>query len=172
MSDEIAGRWLHRCLCLLIVALAVKNPDYKIPDADEREQRSEGTPKENPAPVAEHAVEDQIGPTMQRDVPCLPMCQYSKAAIAQKRSAQINCPHHRVFKNSQRLSIARFPLVTYVSPPVGTHCEEEQDAECRKENLLCDPQERARREVKTLPMRAFVIMYRRWDKVIPNGRAQ
>jgi hypothetical protein len=32
------------------------------------------------------------------------MCQYSKAAIAQKRSAHINCPHHRVFKTSQRLS--------------------------------------------------------------------
>jgi hypothetical protein len=68
MSAKIGGRWLHRCLCLLIVALAVKNPDYKIPDADECEQRSEGTPKENPAPVAEHAVHDPIGP-MQKDVP-------------------------------------------------------------------------------------------------------
>jgi hypothetical protein len=53
----------------LIVALAVKNPDYKIPDAHECEQHSEETPKENPAPLAEHAVEDQIGPTKQRDVP-------------------------------------------------------------------------------------------------------
>jgi hypothetical protein len=67
MSAKIGGRWLHRCLCLLIVALAVTNPDYKIPDADECEQRSEETPKGNPAPLAEHAVDDPIGPT-QRDV--------------------------------------------------------------------------------------------------------
>ena len=66
--DEIGGRWLHRCLCLLIVALAITNPDYKIPDADECEQRSEETPNENPAPLAEHAVDDQSQPT-QRDVP-------------------------------------------------------------------------------------------------------
>jgi len=63
------GPLLHRSLCLLIVALAVKNPDYKIPDADECEQRSEETPKENPAPLAERTVEDQIGTTKQRDVP-------------------------------------------------------------------------------------------------------
>jgi len=59
-------RWLHRCLCLLIVALAVKNPDYKIPDADECEQSSQETPKPNLAPLAEHAVEDQIEPTRRR----------------------------------------------------------------------------------------------------------
>ena len=42
------------------------------------------------------------------------MSQYSKAAIAQKRSAQINCPHQRVFKNSQRVYIAGFRLFTCV----------------------------------------------------------
>ena len=43
MSDKIGGRWRHRCLCLLIVALAVTNPDCKTPDADECEQRCEET---------------------------------------------------------------------------------------------------------------------------------
>jgi hypothetical protein len=37
------------------------------------------------------------------------MCQYSKAAIAQKRSAQINCPHQHVIKTSQRSSQPGFP---------------------------------------------------------------
>lgn len=54
---------------LLIVAFAVKNPDYKVPEAYEREQRSEQTPKVDPAPLAQRPVEDQIGPTMQSDVP-------------------------------------------------------------------------------------------------------
>src|SRR5207249_10539666 len=33
VSESRLSRWLHRCLYLLIVALAVNNPDYKIPDA-------------------------------------------------------------------------------------------------------------------------------------------
>ena len=53
---------------LLIVALAVTNPNYKIPDADECEQRSENPQKPNSAPLAEHAVENQIRPTKQRDM--------------------------------------------------------------------------------------------------------
>jgi len=104
MSDKIGGRWRHRCLCLLIVALAVTNPDCKIPDADECEQRSEETPNENPTPLAEHAVDDQSQPT-HRDVPVPTDLPINKAAIAQQRSAQINCPHHRVVKKSQRLRI-------------------------------------------------------------------
>ena len=112
MSDEVilrSGRWFHRCLYLLIVALAVNNPDYKIPDADECEQRSEETPNVNPAPLAEHAVDDQIEPMKQRD-PHLLMCRYLRAAIAQQTSAQINCPGQVVFKKSQRLSIATPPV--------------------------------------------------------------
>ena len=56
---------------LLIVALAVTNPDYKIPDADECEQRSEETAKVNLAPLAECAVDDQTDP-MKRDVVSVP----------------------------------------------------------------------------------------------------
>ena len=67
MSDKIGGRWLQR-LYLLIVALAVTNPNYKIPDADECEQRSEETPNKNRAPLAEHAVHDPIARTP-KDVP-------------------------------------------------------------------------------------------------------
>src|ERR1700751_3411323 len=63
-NREVVGA--NRCLCLLIVALAVKNPDYKIPDADECEQSSQETPKPNLAPLAEHPVEDQIEPTRRR----------------------------------------------------------------------------------------------------------
>ena len=71
MSDEIGNRSLHRCLCLLIVALAVANPDCKIPDADECEQRSEETAKVNLAPLAEYAIDDQTDP-MKRDVVSVP----------------------------------------------------------------------------------------------------
>jgi len=113
MSDEIGGHWLHRCLCLLILALAVKNPDYKIPDADEREQRSEETPNGNPAPLAEHPVEDQIGPTMQRDVPLptdVPILE-SRNRPEKERTYQLSPP--RCLQDIQRLSIPRFPLFTY-----------------------------------------------------------
>lgn len=40
------------CVLLLMVAFAEKNPAYKIPDADECEQRSE----ETPAPLPHCAV--------------------------------------------------------------------------------------------------------------------
>src|ERR1700719_4628124 len=75
VSDEI-GPLAYRP-CLLIVALAVKNPDHKIPDADECEQSSQQTPKPNLAPLAEHAVEDKIEPmkrsreSVSSDVPIL-----------------------------------------------------------------------------------------------------
>ena len=88
MSEEIGSRWLHRCLCLLIVALAVTNPDYKIPDADECEQRSEETPNGNPAPLAEHAVEDQIGRTMQRDVPPAYRCANTRKPQSPRKGAR------------------------------------------------------------------------------------
>jgi hypothetical protein len=42
MSDKIQRPFIDAC-ALLIVALAVTNPDYKIPDADKCEQRSEET---------------------------------------------------------------------------------------------------------------------------------
>ena len=93
MSDKIGGRWRHRCLCLLIVALAVTNPDCKIPDADECEQRSEETPNENPTPLAEHAVDDQSQPT-HRDVPVptdLPIKQ-SRNRPAKERANQLSPP--------------------------------------------------------------------------------
>ena len=71
MSDEVvlrSGPLASSMPYLLIVALAVNNPDYKIPDADECEHRSEETPNVNPAPLAEHAVDDQPQRT-RRDVP-------------------------------------------------------------------------------------------------------
>jgi hypothetical protein len=80
MSYKIGGRSLHRCLCLLIVALAVKNPDYKVPDADGCEQRSEETPNENPAPLAEHVVDDRSQKSL-RDVPV-----FSDAPIKESRN--------------------------------------------------------------------------------------
>jgi len=80
---------------LLIVALAVTDPDYKIPNADECEQRSEETPNENPAPLAEHAVDDQSQP-VQRDVP-VP----TDAPIIESR----NCPGRGVANGKATSSI-------------------------------------------------------------------
>jgi hypothetical protein len=127
MSDEIRGRWSHRSLCLLIVALAVTNPDYKIPGADECEQRSEETPNGNPAPLAEHAVEDQIGPTMQRDVPLptdVPILE-SRNRPEKERANQLSPPpclqelpeiiHRRV--SSVHVSRIGWQFVVYFLPP-------------------------------------------------------
>ena len=94
MSYEIAGWWLPRCLCLLIVALAVTDPDYKIPNADECEQRSEETPNVNHAALAERAVYHQIEPTMQRGVPLptdVPIVE-SRKRPAKERGNQLSRP--------------------------------------------------------------------------------
>jgi len=85
-----------------------------IPDADECEQRSEGTPKENPAPLAEHAVEDQIGPTMQRDVPLptdVPILE-SRNRPEKERANQLSPPP--CLQELPEISIAKFPLFTYL----------------------------------------------------------
>ena len=103
MSYEIAGWWLPRCLCLLIVALAVTDPDYKIPNADECEQRSEETPNVNHAPLAERAVYHQIEPTMQRGVSFA-----TQSGIFTANPAPITAVS---VKKSRRLSTRQFRVI-------------------------------------------------------------
>ena len=79
---------------LLIVALAVTDPDYKIPNADECEQRSEETPNVNQAPLAERAVYHQIEPTMQKGAPVptdVPIVEGRKRP-AKERGNQLSRP--------------------------------------------------------------------------------
>jgi len=90
---SVAVRFIDACY-LLIVALAVNNPNYKIRNADECEQRSEETPNVNQAPLAERAVYHQIEPTMQRGAPVptnVPTVE-SRKRPAKERGNQLSRP--------------------------------------------------------------------------------